>query len=77
MQKVKCVKEFFVDKCDDDGRSIANEYIDVEEGDIFEVEDDDFRFIGGEVRLLALDSDTSFEWLEIAKETFKEHFEII
>lgn len=76
MQKVKCVKEFFIDKYDDDGRSIANEYIDIEEGSIFEIEND-FRFIGGEIRLLALDTDTPFRWLEITKQTFEEHFEII
>ena len=76
MQKVKCIKGFFIDKCDDDGRSIANEYIDIEKGVVWEVEED-FRFVGGQVRLLALDSDTSFEWLELSKETFEEHFETI
>lgn len=77
MKKVKCIEGFLIDKCDDDGFIIENEYIEVEEGTICEVENDNFRVIGGEVRLLGVDSNTFFEWLEISKETFEEYFEAI
>lgn len=73
MKKVKCVKGFFIDKCDDDGCSIENEYIDIKEGVIFEVQEDNFRFIGGEIRL----ENENLEWIEISKETLKNHFEVI
>lgn len=55
----------------DNGFTLEGEYITIDEGSIWQVpEDKDYRFIAGDIRLENED-DT---WLEIAKETLKEHF---
>lgn len=67
----ECIKGFLVEVCDDNGFTIENEYFEVEKGTIWNIpEDEDYRLIGGEVRL-----ENPFDgWLEISKEHFKKYF---
>ena len=70
----KCIKGFSIEQCDDDGSLIEGEYSTIEEGSIWFVpEDEDYRFIGGEVRLENEDG----TWIEIDRDTLREHFEEI
>lgn len=39
----KCIKGFSVEKCDDDGFTIENEYVEIKEGSIWEIPEDDFK----------------------------------
>lgn len=67
----KCIKGLSFEKCDDNGFTLENEYIDVEEGSEWQLpEDRDYRFNGGEVRLEQEDG----TWIEMCKETLKTHF---
>ncbi|APC79664.1 TPA: hypothetical protein ACXDAZ_002249 [Clostridium botulinum] len=75
--KVKCIKSFTAEHCDDNGFSIENLELTIEKGTIWEVEEDPFRFTGGEIRLTKITDDDSWEWLEIPKEWFKESFQAI
>lgn len=72
MKRVKCIKDFLLDKCDD-GFTIGNDYIYVEEGTIWDIEEDTSRVIGGQIRL----TNDDLGWLEISNETFEEYFQII
>jgi hypothetical protein len=67
----KCIKGFSLDRCDDDGFTIEGEYEVVEEGSVWNIPADaEYRLVGGEVRL----EDEESRWIEICKETLKEHF---
>ena len=71
MKQAKCIKKCVVEKVDGDGFGLGIDFI-TKEGSIWNVEEDSFRMIEGEVRL------TNDEgWLEIPKETFEERFEIV
>lgn len=70
----KCIKEFSLELYDDNGFIIENEYVDINEGTIWYIpEDEDYRLIDGEVRL----ENEEMDWIEITKETFKNNFELI
>ena len=70
----KCIKEFSLELYDDNGFIIENEYMDINKGTIWYIpEDEDYRFIDGEVRL----ENEEMNWIEITKETFKNNFEPI
>ncbi|HBC97992.1 MAG TPA: hypothetical protein DC034_14520 [Clostridium sp.] len=70
----KCTKGFSIEKCDDDGFTIENEYVEIKEGSIWEIpEDDDFRLVGGEIRLEEIKEDC-VNWLEITENDFKKYF---
>jgi hypothetical protein len=69
MDKVKCIKGFLLEMCDADGFTIENEYIEVEENSIWEINDDSFRVVGGDVRLTNADA-----WIEISRDRFIDHF---
>jgi hypothetical protein len=72
--KAKCIKGFLIEKCDDDGFTIPNKYFSIEEGQVWNVDtDENNNFIGGEIRLTR-NVKRGCSWLEISKETFKEHF---
>lgn len=73
MKQAQCIKGFSLEKCDDDGFTIENEYLIVEENTVWNISDDDYRVIGGEVRLENEDG----TWLEISSETFEDCFEEI
>lgn len=68
----KCVKGVALEKCDDDGFTLDGEHEVIEEDSIWHIpEDKDYRLIGGEIRL----EDKEGRWIEICKETLKEHFQ--
>lgn len=74
MKEYTCIKEFSIQVCDEDGFDVENEYINIEVGTVWHApEDENYRFIGGEVRL---ESD-SLGWIEITKEHLKEYFKLI
>jgi len=67
----ECIKGFSLEKRDDDGFTLDNEYLIVEEGTVWHLPDNEnYRFIGGEVRL---ESDVN-GWIEMSNETLAEHF---
>jgi len=67
----KCIESFAIGACDGDGFSIENEDMIVEKGSIWSIpEDENYRFIGGEIRL---ESD-EFGWIEITKENLEQCF---
>lgn len=67
----KCKKTFLLDRYDDDGFYVED-YTQVNEGDLFELCEDPFRVIGGEIRLVGINNG---QWLEISKETLAMYFE--
>lgn len=67
----KCIKEFAIEKCDGNGFIQEGNYATIVEGSKWFIpEDEDYRVIGGEIRLEHEDG----TWLEIDKETLKLHF---
>ena len=75
MSKLKeyiCIKELYLEKCDDDGFFVENEYAIIEVGEVFQRSEEPFRVVGDKDSV-RLDSDT--KWLEISEETLNEHFQ--
>jgi len=69
----RCTKGFLIEKTDDNG-FMSDEYMTIPEGSTWDVpEEEDYRFVGGEVRL---ETDEG-EWIEISLETLNEYFELI
>ncbi len=67
----KCNKGFALEVCDGDGFTVEDEYLNIDENSLwFYPEDKDYRLIGGEIRL----ENEERGWIEITKETLKEHF---
>ena len=72
----KCIKEFVLEKCDNNGFTIDGSYGVIEEETIWDFpEDKNYRFIGGEIRLESHENE--FDWIEITKDTLNEHFKEI
>lgn len=76
MKRYKCKVSFCVDKYDDDGFMIENAATVIEEGRIYELDETGYVIIGGSdcVHLDAVDEGS---WLEIAKETLEECFDLL
>lgn len=73
MKEYKCIKSFNLPIADEDG-DLTEADMTVENNTFWFIpENEEFRFIGGEVRLESGDS----EWIEISNEIFKECFEEI
>lgn len=72
MKEAICVKSFSIEKCDGDGFILENSYFDVEKYTVWTIEEDDYRMIGGEIRL----ENDNLGWLEISNEHFRNNFEI-
>ena len=70
----KCKKTFLLDKYDDDGFYVED-YTQVNEGDLFELCEDPFRVIDGEIRLVGISTRNYGQWLEISKESLAMYFE--
>jgi hypothetical protein len=71
MKTYKCIKGFAIDTCDGDGFTIENKQFIIEKQTAWYVpENEDYRFIGGEVRL----ENDYLWWIEISKENLEEHF---
>lgn len=71
-----CVEGFSIEKWDDNGFPIDNEYVEVEKGSLWLTpeEDENYRFIDGDIRLERTDS---LQWIEITKEHLEKHFKEI
>lgn len=74
--KYKCIKAFSVEKCDDNGFSIENEYEDIEVGSIWEIGDAGNMMVGG-LDHIRLENIKDCSWLEIPKEMMDEYFKQI
>jgi hypothetical protein len=70
--KYRCVNAFYIELVDGDGFS-TGEYDTVEKGSIWVKNEEDYRFIGGEVRLEKEDDEC--DWLEISESSLREDFE--
>lgn len=73
MKKFECVKGFAIDRCDGDGFTEEECGFAVEVGSVWYDDEEDFRLVGGEVRLETED-DT---WIEIAEEDLVAYFKEI
>lgn len=71
MRKAVCIKLFAIEMCDDDG-FFLEDYMYVDEGKVFQIDDTSFRVVGGS-DTVRLDSDDG-TWLEITPEHFSEYF---
>ena len=69
LRTYRCKESFTLEMFDDDGFD-TGEIGTIEQGAIFQRSEDDFRCIGGEVRL-----DNFGRWLEISEESLAMHFE--
>ena len=74
--KYKCVKEMWIQKCDDDGSEIPDEYGFIAVGSIWE-RNDRRDMIGGDVHLDSLNDGSDIEWIEMSFEDLKENFVLI
>lgn len=74
MKIYKCINEMQIDKCDDNGFIIENEYFYVEKGSVWEW-DNEFRNNEDMIRLDKLSKDNVYSWVEIPKDTLDEYFE--
>lgn len=71
----KCIKEFKLEKCNDDGRSIDGKYITVKLNSKWIIDDNEYNnLIGGEIRLIKSSKAKSYTWIEISEDTFKNNF---
>lgn len=73
MEKYRCKKSFSAECYDGDGFFIPNKYMDVEVGDIYELDESGSAIMGAEIHLDASDG----SWLEISNESLQELFEEI
>lgn len=74
--RYKCIKDFSVDKYDDDGFLIENEYVNIEIGSVWEAGDAYNMMIGG-LDHIHLENINDYSWLEIPKEMIDEYFKQI
>ena len=65
-----CKETFYIDEYDDDGLPTDN-CLTVEKGSVWTVDDDSWRLLAGEYRLLNGD-----QWIEISSETLNTYFKI-
>lgn len=72
--KYRCKKTLFVTLYDGDGFT-TEDYDEIKEGTTWIEDEDKWRCIGGEVRLLR--EGCSIQWLETSKKTLEDHFELI
>lgn len=74
--RYKCIKAFSVDKYDDNGFPIENEYENIEIGSVWETGDAANMMTGG-LEHIRLESIVDGSWLEIPKEQMDEYFKQI
>lgn len=75
----KCIKDFYVEKYDDDGFS-QDTYSRIPKDSTWKLDKEPYRFVGDNdsIRLLRIwksKKAKTVQWIEISKETFKECFE--
>ena len=69
----RCKKDVIFDRYDEDGNYVEDG-ITVEEGSLFERSNQEYRLIGGEVRLDGIGKDEG-RWLELSETTLSIYFE--
>ena len=71
----ECIEGFLIEKCDDNGFLIENEYEEIVTGSIWfpPEENKNYRFVGGEVRLEC----PLNNWIEITEEHLEKYFKEI
>lgn len=75
MNKYRCKEGFAIELCDDDG-GFTGRWREITEGSVWELSDDDYRFVGGaDTVRLDRQEGRRCEWLEITKEHFEQYFE--
>ena len=68
----KCIKGFSLEKRDDNGFTTEGEYLEVEKDSVWHIPvDEDYRFLGGEIRL----ENDELAWIELPKESLDKCFE--
>lgn len=70
--KYICKEGFAVELCDDDGWS-TDEYMEIEQGEVYEVNDDWHRVAGG-YDTIRLENNDNGNWLELLPETIDRYF---
>lgn len=74
MKVYKCIKDFSLEKCDDNGFIVENEYVSIEKNSFWFIsEEKEFRLIGGDIRL----ENHCGYCMEIPKETLEENFKLV
>lgn len=68
MAVYKCKESFCISKCDDNGFFVGEMIIG--NGSLWKLVVQNYRFIGGEIRL----ENAKCEWIEIPKEWLKQYF---
>ena len=76
VKKYKCKIPLIIERCDDDGFHVENKYAKVKQGSVWNLNEESFRVIGGEIRLTRRTPKTE-TWIEISKNSFEKHFEIV
>lgn len=73
MKKYRCTEKFYVDSYDGNGFILNEDGVSVDKGSIWIDREEDYRFVGGQVRL----DRANGEWLELSKETVDKNFKEI
>lgn len=76
IMRYKCIKEMYIQKYDDDGFIIDNEYMVVPVGSIWE-RDDRTNIMGGDVHLESIENKNDYGWIEITVDHLKENFVLV
>lgn len=70
LKRYECIKGFSVEQYDENGFS-TEKYVSVGKGTKWEDDEEDYRFIDGEVRL---QNEDDLTWLELTHETVSKYF---
>ncbi|MEK5415118.1 hypothetical protein [Paenibacillus sp. FSL L8-0708] len=73
MKKYECTDSFSIDKCDGDGFTIEESGVFIDRGSKWLDCEEDYRLLGGEIRLENEDG----TWIELSKEDVSERFKEI
>lgn len=73
MKNYECIKSFSINKCDGDGFTIEESGIIIDKGSKWFDCEEDYRLVGGEVRL----ENDNGTWIELSKKDISESFKEI
>lgn len=73
IKKYICIRDFFIDKYDDDGFVLDGEYFSVYKDSIWTINEEKIKLIGGETLL----ENEELGWIEISKESLKDNLKEI
>ncbi|BBI32466.1 hypothetical protein KCTCHS21_18650 [Cohnella abietis] len=69
MRRYECLESFYIDKKDDNGFSTDSEIV-IEAGGVWTDSEEEYRFVGGEVRLETADG----LWIELPRRMVNQYF---